>query len=135
VREVQGATATEHRAGRVKERRPPAERGELVAAARRITGLLEQLISARSDLVGTDHDRLRMYARHRAGLLERQPERPVCGRLAGQKHLTHTRCECFERQTEPYEQLASIYGARGEDQCTHGTHALSRRSGIAFRKQ
>ena len=135
MREVHRATATEHRARRVEERGPAAERCELLAAARRITGLLEQLSGARGNLVGADHDRLRMGARNRASLLEREAEGPVRGRLAREMRLTHTGRERIEGQTEPCEKLASVHRGRGEDQHAHGTHGSLGAMRIALRKQ
>jgi len=50
--------AAEHGARRVEGRHPAAERSELLAAARGISRLVEDAITAYGDLVGTDHDRL-----------------------------------------------------------------------------
>jgi hypothetical protein len=92
------------------------QQGELLAAARRVAGLIQHFASAYGDLVAANHGGPGESKAHGLGLGEPQALRALSGRLAGDDRLVHQRWSHFKGQSEPPQQLTPVEGSRRQHQ-------------------
>ena len=108
----------------------PLERGQLLAAACRMAGLVSTRSPQGCDLIAAEDERLGVLVRHGLRLRQGETLRTQGRGLIRSVGLGDIRCDHIEGQREPREERAPVGRGRGQDKSAHGREIGHRNKGL-----
>jgi hypothetical protein len=130
MREIDPRACADEGAGGMEGGALAAQRRQLLAAARRMTALVQHPSAEGGDLIAAENESLGILMCHRLRLGESETLRAPRRRLVGHVGFGNIGSDHIEGQREPGEERAAVGRGRGQDKSAHGREIGHRNKGL-----